>query len=142
MGGNPLCIGFCIVVILFVCIAFVMNPCLSKEEVIIMNHSNVAIIDIEAVISPANISTVDEEYWTGQYYGYNIPTYTHKPIIMALEQIVILQDTPSCTEENRSWAIDYILKFWYSQPEAGITLLRIAKRYGLTSEAVNKLQRI
>jgi len=108
-----------------------------------MNHSKAAIImDIEAAISHTDLDIVKEKCESGQYYEYNLPAYVKKAIIMSLGQIVAFQDVPSCTEDNRSWGIDYILKHWYSQPEAGIALLRIAKRYGLTLELVNKLQRI
>jgi len=111
-------------------------------EVTIMNHSNLATIDIEAAISHADFGIVKEICESGQYCEYNLPAYVKKAIIVAVGEIGVIQDVPSCTEANRSWGIDYILKHWYSQPEAGIALLRIAKRYGLTPEVVNKLQRI
>jgi hypothetical protein len=111
-------------------------------EVTIMNHSNLATIDIEAAISHADFGIVKEICESGQYYEYKLPTDIKKEIIVAVGEIGAIQNVPSCTEDNRLWGIDYILKHWYSQPEAGIALLRIAKRYGLTPEIVNKLQRI
>jgi hypothetical protein len=111
-------------------------------EVTIMNHSNLATIDIEVAISHAHLGTVKEIYESGQYCEYHLPAYVKKAIIVAVGEIGAIQDVPSCTEDNRSWGIDYILKHWYIQPEAAIALLRIAKRYGLTPKVVNKLQRI
>ena len=34
------------------------------------------------------------------------------------------------------------MKYWHSQPEAGVALFKIAKRHGLVPEVVEKLQDI
>jgi hypothetical protein len=76
----------------------------------------------------------------GQYFRYNLPTDVKEAIIEALGDIGAIREIPSGKEGSITWGVDYILKYWYRQPEAGVALLRIAKRHGLVPEVVEKLQ--
>jgi hypothetical protein len=78
----------------------------------------------------------------GQYYRYNLSADVKKAIVMALGDIGAINEIPSGRERSITWGVHYILKYWYSQPEAGIALFKIAKRHGLVPEVVAKLQDI
>ena len=114
----------------------------SGEEVAIIRNYDEVLAEIKVAASYGDVGIVREMCEFGQYYRYNLPADVKKAIVMALGDIGAINEIPSGREGSITWGVPYILKYWYSQPEAGVALFKIAKRHGLVPEAVEKLQDI
>lgn len=114
----------------------------SGEEIAIIRHYDGVLAEIKVAASHGDAGIVREMCEFGQYYRYNLPADVKKAIVIALGDIGAINEIPSGQEGSITWGVHYILKYWYSQPEAGVALFKIAKRHGLVTEAVEKLQDI
>ena len=114
----------------------------SGEEVAIIRHYDEVLAEIKVAASHGDAGIVRAMCEFGQYYRYNVPVDVKRAIVMALGDIGAINEIPSGQEGSITWGVHYILKYWHSQPEAGVALFKIAKRHGLVPEVVEKLQDI